>query len=340
MGRRPVRLGHWGVIVNLARRRFLYLAAGAAALPAVQRIARAQAAYPTRPVIFIEPLPAGSAPDIQIRVIAAQFAKLWGQQAIVEDRPGGGGRIATQAVLSARPDGYTLLAAVGSIFTVLPAQREKLNFDVNRDLIPIGLTANQGMVIAVSSKLGVNTLGELIAMAKKEPNQLIIGTNPAGSLPHLAALLLARQSGAQFVIVPSTRGTNEAISEIMGGRQHIVIDAPASLQGALNAGNLKPLAIMDSERTPTMPDLPTATETIQGLVALGWSGVFARKETPSDVVKILTDGLRKVVESSETRTQLARVGALPFRPRFGEDLSQFIEGEQKLWWPIVNEELN
>ena len=152
--------------MKLPRRKFLHLGTGAVALAVVSQPGRAQS-YPTRPVRIVVPLPVGSSPDIRSRIIAEQLTRMWGQQVVVENRPGGGGIIAVQAVLSALPDGYTLLYAVASIFTVLPAQRDKPRFDVNRDLIPIGLTSNEGMVFAVSPKLGIDTLGQLITAAKK-----------------------------------------------------------------------------------------------------------------------------------------------------------------------------
>ena len=136
--------------------------------------------------------------------------------------------IGAQAVLSAPPDGHTLLTAAASTFTILPAQSNKLPFDVNRDLIPIGLMSTEGLVLAVSPKLGISTLAELIALAKTDPHKIIIGTNPAGSLPHLAARLLVSLSQAPLTVVPSTGGTNEAIREIMGGRVHVVMDPAGS----------------------------------------------------------------------------------------------------------------
>jgi tripartite-type tricarboxylate transporter receptor subunit TctC len=155
-------------------------------------LAVAQDKYPSRPVKIVVPLPAGSAPDIRTRIIADQLTKTWGQQVVVENRPGGGGLIGAQALLSAAPDGYTLLAAVSSTFTILPAQKDNLPIDANRDLIPIGLTSKEGLLLAVSPKLGVNSLAELIALAKKEPHTIIIGTNSAVTLPHLAARLLVK----------------------------------------------------------------------------------------------------------------------------------------------------
>jgi len=322
--------------MRVPRRNVLHLAVGTAALVAASQIAYAQS-YPTRPVRIIAPLPVGSSPDIRARIIAEQFTRMWGQQAVVENRPGGGGMIGTQALLSALPDGYALLYAQSSIFTVLPAQREKPRFNVNHDLIPIGLTANEGMVFAVSPKLGINTLGELITTAKRNPHKFIIGTNPAGSLPHLAATLFVKLSQAPITVVPSTSGTNEAIREIMGGRIHAVIEALPGLRGALAAGDLKALAIMARERPPTAPDIPTAAETVPGLIALGWTALAAPKGTPPAIVQQLTEDLRKVIESSDTRARLDKIGATPFQAIFAADLASFIESEQKLWWPIVNE---
>jgi len=242
-------------------------------------------------------------------------------------------------VLSASPDGYTLLYAVSSIFVVLPVQRNKPSFDVNRDLIPIGLTSNSGFVLAASSKLGINTLGELITLAKSEPYKLIIGTNPAGSLPHMAAVLFVQMSQAPLTVVPSNGGTNEAIREIMGGRVHVVIDALPALSGALEARDVKALAIMTHERVSTAPDIPIAAETVPGLFALGWTGLFAPKGTPPAIVQQLTDDLRRVIDSPDTNERLQQVGVMPFRPTFAADFARFIEDEQKLWWPIVEAEL-
>ena len=200
---------------------------------AAARPASAQT-YPTRPVKMVVPLPAGSAPDVRHRLIAQALTQLWGQQVIVENRPGGGGIIGTRAVLGEQPDGYTLLAALASIYMILPAQQENLPFDVNRDMIPIGLTAYEGLVMACSPKLGVNSLAEFIALAKKMPDKLVIGTNPAGSLPHITAKLFVDLTNTGITVVPySTGGTADAIRDILGGRVHAVIDGWASLRGGI-----------------------------------------------------------------------------------------------------------
>ena len=148
--------------------------------------------FPTQPVKIIVPLPAGTPPDIRHRLIAQQLAQLWGQQVIVENRPGGGGAIGARAAIAGGSDGYTLLAALASIYTILPAQNEKLPFDVNSDLVPIGLTALEGLVLAASSKLGIHSLPELVALAKRNPHQLTIGT-PQSSAP---------LSGPRIILLP------------------------------------------------------------------------------------------------------------------------------------------
>src|SRR5262249_8399203 len=168
--------------------------------------------YPTRPVKLIVPLPAGSAPDVRHRLIAQALTQVWGQQVIVENRPGGGGIIGTRAALGGQPDGHTLPAALASIYMILPAQQEKLPVDVDKDMVPLGLTAYEGLVMACSPKLGVNTLPEFIALANKMPDKLVIGTNPAGSLPHITAKLLVDMTKTAITVVPySTGGTADAI---------------------------------------------------------------------------------------------------------------------------------
>lgn len=299
--------------------------------------AAAQDKFPSRPIKIVVPLPPGSSPDIRVRIVAEALTKVAGQQVVVENRPGGGGVVGTQAVIASSPDGYTLLAGPASIFTILPAQPNKPPFDINRDLVPIGTMMSEGMVLAVSAKLGVNSLAELIARAKQEPEKLVIGTNPAGSLPHLAAKLIVARSSAPMTILPySTGGTNEAIRDIMGGRVHAVIESLPGLKGAIDSGDLKPVAVMTSERVPTNPKLPTAAETVPGLRAIGWNVLSAPKGTPEVIARKIADDLRKALAAPEVEKRVEQIGT-PFRPLFGAELTQFIDSEQKLWWPLVGQ---
>jgi len=209
--------------------------------------------YPTRPVKMIVPLPAGSSPDVRHRLIAQALSQLWGQQVIVENRPGGGGLIGTRAGLNEQPDGYTIIVGLASVYTILPAQNEKLPFDVNEDLIPVGLTASEGLIFACSPRLGVSTLPDFIELAKKNPDRYVIGTNPAGSLPHLAAKLFVDLTRTAIAVVPyGSGGTNDAIRDIMGGRAHAVIDGWAGVRGALDGGELKALAILSPKPSASL----------------------------------------------------------------------------------------
>jgi tripartite-type tricarboxylate transporter receptor subunit TctC len=327
--------------VEIAMGRRFFALTTFAALLAVTAISSshvcAQEQYPSRPVKIVVSLPAGSSPDIRARIVAEGLTKVWGRQVVVENRPGGGGLIGAQAVLSAAADGYTLLVAPGSTFTVLPAQKDKLAIDVNRDLIPIGLVASESMLVAVSPKLGISTLAELIALANREPHKIIIGTNPAGTLPHLAARLLVELSKASMTSLPyATGGTNEAIRDVMGGHVHAVIEGRAGLRGALDSGDLKALATMSSEPHPMLPDVPTAAATVPGLLAIGWQALVAPKGTPAAIVQQLGDDLRKALNTPDVRSRIERTGT-PFRPIFSAELVRFIESEQRLWWPIVKE---
>jgi tripartite-type tricarboxylate transporter receptor subunit TctC len=198
-------------------------------------------------------------------------------------------------------------------------------------------TGIEALRIAVSPKLGVNSLAELIALAKKEPHKIIIGTNPAGTLPHLAARLLVELSKAPFIVLPhATSGTNEAIKDIFGGRVHAVIEAPAGLKGALDPGDLKALAIMSSERHQKSPDLPTAAETVPGLTAIGWQAVLAPKGTPEAIIQQLREDLRNTLEDTHLQARLEQIGT-PVRPMSSADVIRFIEADQKLWWQIVKD---
>jgi tripartite-type tricarboxylate transporter receptor subunit TctC len=306
-------------------------------LQATASSAGVQDRYPSHPVRIIVPMPAGSAPDIRVRLVAEQLSKLLGQQVVIENRPGGGGVIGVSALLSASHDGYTLLAAPASVFTILPARNSGLPFNVDRDLVPIGTVMSEGQIIAVSAKLGIDSLADLITAAKKQPDTIVVGTNPAGSLPHLAAKLIVARTGAPMTVVPySSGGSNAAIREVMAARIQVVIEGRPGLKGAIDVGTLKPLAIMTSERLPELPTLPAAAETIPGIRAVGWVALCAPRGTPAEVVNVIGNDLRKALDAQDLRKRVEQIGT-PFRPLFGPELARFIKSEQDLWRPVVSE---
>jgi tripartite-type tricarboxylate transporter receptor subunit TctC len=203
--------------------------------------ASAQDNFPTKPIKIVLPVPAGSALDIATRAIGDQLSSRWGQQVLIEARPGAGGLIAGQAVANAAPDGYTLVGGPSSLFTILPAQKEKLPIDVNRDFTQIGMIVGSGvMFIAVSPKVGVATFPEFVALAKSKPGQIALGTNGAGTLPHFAGLLLEKKGNVPITVVPYNQGgTMAAVADIMGGRVHGTIEGVFGLRGPLQSGDLK-----------------------------------------------------------------------------------------------------
>jgi tripartite-type tricarboxylate transporter receptor subunit TctC len=308
-------------------------AASISAAPAV-----AQDAFPTKPIKIVLPIPAGSALDVVTRVAGEQMANRWGQPVIVENRPGAGGLLAAQAVASAAPDGYTLLGGAASIFTILPAQKDKLPIDVNRDFTQVGMIVGSGlMYIAVAPKLGVASFPEFVALAKSKSGEIAIGTNGAGTLPHFAGLALVRKGNIPVTIVPYNQGgTAAAVADIMGGRVHATIEAVFGLRGPLQSGDLKLIGVMSSERDPSFPSVPTVAETVPGLTAVGFMTLAAPAGTPEPVVRRLSEGLRLALETPSVKQRFAELG-IPVTIMTSAQTKTFVENEQKLWWPLVRE---
>ncbi len=300
--------------------------------------AAAQDNYPTRPIRIVLPVPAGSALDIVTRIVAEQLAARWGQQVLVEVRPGGGGVIAAQAVLGTPPDGYTLLGGPASLFTILPAQKDKLPIDVNRDFTQIGMIVGAGvMFIAVTPKLGVSTFPEFVALAKSKPGQIVVGTNGAGTLPHFAGLVLEKKGGVPITVVPYNQGgTMAAVADIMGGRVHGTIEGVFGLRGPLQSGDLKLVGQMSSQREPEFPNVTAVAETIPGLTAIGFMSLAAPAGTPEPVIRRLNEGLRHALDTPVVRQRFADLG-VPIRNYTPAQTTAFVANEQKIWWPLVRE---
>lgn len=317
--------------------RSLFAAALATVVSSAATLSTAQP-YPTRPVRIIMPIPAGSGLDIVTRVLAEELGSGIGQQVIVENRPGAGGVLATQAVAGAQPDGYTLLGAAGSIWLVLPAQNDKLPIDVNRDLVPIGVMAGGPMTLAVSPKLGVTSMREFIALARSLPNKIVIGTNGSGTLPHFAARVLAMKSDIPITVLPyATGGTAEAIRDIMGGRIHATVEAAFGLRAPLQSGDVQIIGVMATERDPLFPSVPTMAETVPGLsLNTGFTALAAPAATPTAIVQRLSDALSQALRSARVQDRFTDLG-MQTRIMSPEDTKAAIQHAQKDWWPLVRE---
>ena len=311
--------------------RMLFAALLTAALIAVPALA--QDNYPNKPIRIVLPVPAGSALDIAARAIGEQLASRWGQQVLIEARPGAGGLIAGQVVANALPDGYTLLGGPSSLFTILPAQKDKLPIDVNRDFTQIGMIVGSGvMFIAVSPKLGVSNWTEFEALAKSKPGQIAVGTNGAGTLPHFAGLVIEKKGNVPITVVPYNQGgTMAAVADIMGGRVHGTIEAVFGLRGPLQSGDLKLIGQMAAQPEPEFPNVPTI-----GISAIGFMTLAAPSATPQPILNRLAEGLRQALDSPAVKQRYADLG-VPIRNYTPAQTKAFVENEQKIWWPLVRE---
>jgi tripartite-type tricarboxylate transporter receptor subunit TctC len=298
--------------MKLPRRRFLRLAAGAAALPAFPHIARAQA-YPSRPVQMIVAFPAGSAPDIIARLAAQWLSDKLGQNFIIENRPGAGSNIGTELVVKATPDGYTIICDV--LTNVLnTALYQHLSFDFMRDIAPVSPIANAPYVILVTNSLPVTTVPEFIAYAKANPGKIAMASGGIGTSSHIFGVLFMAMAGIDMLHVPYR--TNY-MSDLIGGQ-------------------VQALAVTTKTRLAALPDLPTAAEFVPGYEALGWYGIGAPRATPADIVGKLNGALNAALAEPAAKARLADLGVEPMRMTPAQ-FAQFITDEDAKWGKVIRD---
>lgn len=321
--------------MRLARREFLHLAAGAAGLSALSRAASAQD-FPARPVRIITHSAPGGSPDALLRIVADRLSQMWGQQVIALNHPGAGGAVAARTAAAAAPDGYTLYMPASSAFVTLPGLQANLPLEVPRDFVPIGFVAEQPFFFTVASSLGVTTLPELIALAKKRPGEISYAATGRGTLSHLGGEALQQLAGIKLLMVPYLGGTAQALNDVISGRVPMVIDGYPPLAGALQAGTIKALAVGSAARLPEFPDLPTAAETLSGFNVRGWLALVAPVGTPEVIVRKLSEDLGAAVTHPTTKSKLETTGNYP-RPMTPSELLAFIQAEQRRWKPVLEQ---
>jgi len=292
--------------------------------------------YPSRPVRLITDSAPGSSIDVPVRIIAEGLSRIWGQQAVVVNQPGAGGAIAAHTAATATPDGYTFGVMAASAFVALPGTAENLPVQVPRDFAPVGYLGGAPMYIAAAPWLGVKTLPDLIALAKQKPGEVSYGVNGIGRLTHLTGELLQRQAGIKLLMVPYTGGTAQIISDMMGKRVGLVLDAYSGIAGAVDAGNVVPLAVASTNRMPGSPNLATAAETLPGFESVGWQALLAPAGAPDNIVRKVNADLLKAMHDPDIRKRLADLGR-DDQPMTPAELLAFIQSEQKKWAPIVQQ---
>ena len=307
----------------------------AALLLAVAAPAQAQD-YPSKPVKIIVDSAPGSAIDVIVRIIADKLTQLLGQQVLIANQPGGGGAIAARMAAASAPDGHTLLVAALSAFVAPPGSASNLPIQVPRDFAAIGYFGGASMFVSASPALGVNTLAELIALAKARPGELAYGTNGPGRLTHLTGELLQNRAGIKLLMVPYSGGTAQVLNDIMGGRLQLAFDSYSGVAGALQAGTVKALAVTSPQRLPDFPDLPAAAETLPGFASSGWQVLLAPAGTPDAIVQKVNAKLNKTTGDPDTRRRLSQFGR-DERALSPAETTAFIQSEQQTWAPILQQ---
>jgi tripartite-type tricarboxylate transporter receptor subunit TctC len=317
--------------MNLPRRQFLHLAAGAAAFPALSGIARAQA-YPARPVRLIVGFAPGGINDILARLIGQSLSERLGQQFVVENRSGASGNIATEAVVNAAPDGYTLLL-VGSSNTINATLYDKRNFNFVRDIVPVAGIARAPLIVEVNPAFPAKTVPEFIAYARANPGKINMGSGGNGTSVHMSGELFKMMTGVNLVHVPY-RGEGPALSDLIGGQVQVMFsNMPASLE-FVRAGRLRALAATTQTRAQALPDLPTVGEFAPGYEASGIGGVGAPRGTPAEIVDKLNREINAALADPKMKQRFADLGAVTLVGSPG-DFGKLIAEEVEKWGKVV-----
>ncbi len=315
--------------MTFRRRDVLHLAAGLAALPALNGGARADT-YPSRPVHMIIGFPPGSAPDIIGRLIGQWLSDRLGQQFVIENRPGAGSNIATEAVARAEPDGYTIILDVlSNVLNV--SLYEHLSFNFIKDIAAVAGVANAPYVMLVTPSLPVKTVPELIAYAKANPGKINFASGGIGTSTHIFGVLFMMMTATQLVHVPYR--TNY-MTDLIGGQVQMVVNPIPQSMEFVKDGRVRALAVTTPQRLAALSDLPTVNEFVPGYDAVGWYGLGAPKSTPADIVDKLNTATATALADAKFKARLADLGVEPM-PKSPAEMAKFIVGEDEKWGKVI-----
>ena len=312
-------------------RRIAVLAASALALSGA---ARAQTAYPARPVMLVVPFPPGGGTDTGARIVAQRLAARWGQPVVVENKGGAAGQIGADFVAKAKPDGYTLL--MGNIGTqaINPSLYKKMPYDPDTAFVPITLVAELPLAMTVHPGVAAKTPRELIALARARPGQLSYSSSGAGGAPHLAAEMFKQATGSFILHVPY-RGGGPAVADLLAGHVDLSFMTVLEASGHIKSGKLRALAVTSALRVPALPDVPTLAEAaLPGFNSISWIGLLAPAGTPKDIVDKVAADVREVLGADEVRNKLIELGALP-HANTPAQFTQMIANDRKRYAQII-----
>ncbi len=317
--------------MKLPRRQFLHLAAGAGAVPVMSRMTWAQT-YPARPVRIIVGYPSGGSNDILARLMAQWLSERMGQQFVIENRPGAGSNIATEAVVRAAPDGYTLLM-VSTANMSNAALYEKLNYNFIRDIAPVAGVMRVPLVMEVNLSVPAKTIPEFIAHAKANPGKINFASGGIGTSIHLSGELFKMMAGIDMQHVPY-RGNGPALTDLLGGQIQIMFDTMPQAIGYVRAGKLRALAVTTAARSEVLPDIPTVGETVPGYEASSLYGVAAPRNTPAEIVDKLNREINAALADPAMKTRLADLGGIVLAGS-PADFAKLIAAETEKWGKVV-----
>jgi tripartite-type tricarboxylate transporter receptor subunit TctC len=294
------------------------------------------AGYPDHTIKMIVPFAAGGGTDVLARIIAQSLNSKWGQPVVVENQPGASGAIGTRAVMKAAPDGYTLLmASTGALMTVSGSAEGDAPFDVNKVLAPIVIGAAPPYLLVVRPTLPVNSVADLIRLAKEKPEGLSFGSSGVGAASHLSGLLFASETGIKMLHVPY-KGTGPAVTDLLGGRIDVMFAPGPVVQQFVASGQLKALGVTDTTRSKFYPDVPPVSETVPGYESVGWFGLLAPPHTPPEIIGAINEVIVAAMQTKEFRDHLATLGAEP-KPQAPEQFGRYINADVAKWSKLVKD---
>jgi tripartite-type tricarboxylate transporter receptor subunit TctC len=317
--------------MKLPRRTFLHLAAGAAALPAVSRIASAQA-YPARPVRIVVTFPAGSTSDILARPMAQWLSERLGQPFVVDNRPGAGGTIGTEAVVRASPDGYTLLLVAGA-HTINATLYNKLNFNFIRDIAPVASISRETSVMLVNPSFPAKTVPEFIAYAKANPGKINMASAGVGAPSHVIGELFKMMTGVNLVHI-AYRGSPPALTDLLGGQVQLSFSTTTASIAYIRAGTLRALAVTTATRSEALPHVPTVGEFVPGYEASAVWGLGAPRNTPPEIIDKLNSEINAALADPKIKARLADLGGTPLVGS-PADFGSLIAEETEKWAKVI-----
>jgi len=317
--------------MKIARRRFLRLVAGAAALPAMSRFAKAEA-FPTRPVRLVVPQAVGGAADISARLVGQWLSERLGQPFVIENKPGAGGNIGTEAVVTSQADGHTLLLA-GSFNAVNATLYDKLKFNFIRDIAPVAGIMRNPLVMAVPASAPSGTVAEFVAYAKANPGKLNMGSAGNGSPQHMAGELFRTMAGVDIVHV-AYRGSAPMLTDLLRGELHVAFDPMLSSIELIRSGRIRALAVTTATRSEVLPDIPAVAEFVPGYESFGWVGIGVPRGTSPAIIETLNREINAGLADSRIRSRLADLGGAPL-PGSPADFAQLIAEQTERWATVI-----